>query len=218
MKWPLLSALEDDAAAALLGSTVVKEYERGDLVFFEGDRAESLYLIDTGHAAVRVTTLDGDTAMIRVLGPGQHFGELGIVSPAPRIATVAALDHLRVHALRRADFEALRSRHPSVNALLVDALTAEVRRLTTLLSEAYYLPVAARIARRLVELAGLYAGEGDRGPVALPFTQEDLAQLVGTARPTANQALRALQDDGLIEISRGRILVVDAPALARHGP
>lgn len=218
MRWPLLGALDDETAAAVLASTTAEEYERGDLVFFEGDRAEALYLIDTGHAAVRVTTLDGDTAMIRVLGPGQYFGELGIVSPAPRIATVAALDHLEVLVWRRADFEALRQRHGGVDSLLIEALAGEVRRLTMLLSEAYHLPVAARVARRLAELSVLYASEGDRGPVALPFTQEDLAQLVGTARPTANQALRALQDEGLIEITRGRITVLDGPALTSHGP
>lgn len=216
MKWPLLAALSDDDAARVLDHTIPKRLTRGEMVFLEGDPADALYLIDSGHAAVRVTTLNGDTAMIRVLGPGQHFGELGIVYPAPRNATIAALDTLSVLALRREAFQSLRIDHPGVDSLLIEALTAETRRLTTLLSEAYYLSVPTRVALRLVELAGLYAPAGHTGPVTLPFTQEDLAQLVGTARPTANKALQGLQDEGLIQVNRGKVRVFDVDALETH--
>lgn len=212
--WPLLAALSDDDAARVLESTSRTRFDRGTMIFFEGDPADALYLIESGHAAASVTTLNGDTAMIRVLGPGHHFGELGIVSPAPRNATLSALDELTVRILRRDAFQALRIRHPDVDSLLVEALTAETRRLTTLLSQAYYLPVSTRVALRLVELARLYAAAGEHGPITLPFTQEDLAQLVGTARPTANKALQALQGDGLIQITRGKVTVVDVDDLA----
>lgn len=216
MTWPLLAAMNDEDAASVLDRTIPKLLTRGEMVFLEGDPADALYLIESGHAAVRVTTLNGDTAMIRVLGPGQHFGELGIVSPAPRNATIAALDSLSVLTLRREAFQSLRIDHPGIDSLLIEALTAETRRLTTLLSEAYYLSVPARVALRLVELAGLYGPENRTGPVTLPFTQEDLAQLVGTARPTANKALQGLQDEGLIQVTRGKVRVLDVNALEAH--
>lgn len=216
MTWPLLAALSDEDAARVLDRTIPKRLTRGEMVFLEGDPADAMYLIESGHAAVRVATLNGDTAMIRVLGPGQHFGELGIVSPAPRNATIAGLDNLSVLALRREAFQSLRVDHPGIDSLLVEALTAETRRLTTLLSEAYYLSVPTRVALRLIELAGLYGPENGTGPVTLPFTQEDLAQLVGTARPTANKALQGLQDEGLIQVARGKVRVLDVEALEAH--
>ncbi len=214
MEWPFLEALGEEEARLVLARTRRRQFARGDLVFCEGDPADTLYLIDDGHAAVRVTTLAGDTAMIRVLGPGHHFGELAIVSPGPRNASIAALDTLSVRALHRDDYETLRRENPGLQSVLVEALVAEIRRLTTRLTEAYYLPVPRRLAACLLELADLYAPGGD-GAVDLPFTQEDLAQLVGIARPTANRELGALQDRGLVAMGRGRITVADREALRR---
>ena len=95
-----------------------RTFRRGDSVLHEGASATSLYLIDDGHAAVRVVTRDGDTAMIRVLGPGQHFGELALLSPGARTASVDALDDLSLLALDRAAFDRLRQRRPKVEAVL----------------------------------------------------------------------------------------------------
>ena len=157
--------------------------------------------------------------MFRVLGPGDFFGELAIVSPGPRNATIVALDPVEALSLRREAFEPLRVDHHGVDRLLVEALVTEVRRLSNQVRDADYLPVPDRVVRRLVELLAMYDGPGDpTGPdrVTLPFTQEEIAQLVGTARPTANKVLHGLQDDGVLRIGRGRLTVTDPSELRRR--
>ena len=212
-RWPLLAVLDDTDARALLDQVQPRRFRRGQAVLHEGASAASLYLIDDGHAAVRVVTPDGDTAMIRVLGPGQHFGELALLSPGARVAGVDALDDLSVLALDRVTFDRLRHRRPKLEAVLTEALVEEVRRLTHCLTEAYHLPATERVTRRLVELAGVY-GSGSRGPVTIPLTQEELAELTGATRPTVNRVLRSLENDGLIEHQRGRLRLLDVDALA----
>jgi CRP/FNR family transcriptional regulator, cyclic AMP receptor protein len=212
-RWPLLAVLDDADAGAFLDQVQPRSFRRGQAVLHEGASATCLYLIDDGHAAVRVVTPDGDTAMIRVLGPGQHFGELALLSPGARTAGVDALDDLSVLVLDRATFDRLRRLRPQLEAVITEALVQEVRRLTHCLTEAYHLPATARVTLRLVELAGVY-GSGLRDPVTIPLTQEELAQLTGATRPTVNRVLRALEDDGLIEHQRGRLLLLDVDALA----
>ena len=184
------------------------------MIFHEGDPGDTLHLIARGHVAIRVTTPLGDIATLRVLEPGQFFGELAVVSPAPRNATAIAADAVETLTVHRDQFEELRQRHPRVDRVLVEALTAEVRRLAVQLLDALYVPVERRVWRRLSELARVFGDDGDQ-PI-VPLTQEDLAQVVGTTRPTVNRLLREGEAAGVIRITRGRVQIVDAEALARR--
>ena len=81
--------------------------------------------------------------------------------------------------------------------------------------EAHHLPVEQRLARRLLEVGRLFAGE--RLPVVLPLTQDEIAQLAGTTRPTANQVLKRLEADGIVRLVRGRVELLDIAGLRRRG-
>jgi CRP-like cAMP-binding protein len=156
----------------------------------------------------------GDTATIAVRGPGESFGEMALVAAeARRSATVTALEESETVSVFRSDFDAVRKRHPEIDTMLLRFLTNEVRMLNERLLEALYVPVEKRVRRRLVELSELYPGAD--GPVIL-LTQETLAELAGASRPTVNQVLRDEEKRATIELSRGRIRVLDVPELQRR--
>ena len=96
--------------------------------------------------------------------------------------------------------------------MLTGALVAEVRRLSAALIDALYVPVERRIWLRLIDLVELFGGDG---PVVIPLTQDDIAQLAGTTRPTANRVLRAAEEQGVLQLARGRIEIHDTSALQR---
>ncbi len=116
--------------------------------------------------------------------------------------------------LHRDVFFRLVDQHPAMERLLVGLLAARVDRLSRHLVEALHVPVEQRVVRRLLETARLYPAEADG--VVLPLTQEDVAGLAGTTRPTANGILRELQDAGALELTRGKVRLVDLQALARR--
>ncbi len=182
-------------------------------MFHDGDPGDTLHLIVKGHFAVRMTTPLGDVATLRVCGPGEHFGELAVLAPGPRIGGVVALDGGETMALHRDTLAELRSRIAAVDAVLTSALIAEVRRLAVALVDALYVPAEQRVWRRLRELVDLYRSGDD--PVAIAVTQDDFAQLVGTTRSTANRVLRAGEQRGVVALARGRIEVRDLEALDR---
>lgn len=192
-----------------------RKYGRGEVVFHEQDPGDTLHLIAKGHVSVRRFTPLGDVATLVILGPGDYFGELVMVAPGQgRNATIVAMEATETRVLHRAQLEELRRLRPAIDRFLLDALAREVRRLSTLLTEAHYVPVDKRVLRRLLEVASTYGGAAD-GTV-VPLTQEDLAGLAGTSRPSANKVLRAAEQAGLVRVGRGQIELIDAAALARQ--
>lgn len=211
MEYALLAGLSEEDRRAVLGSARRRRFARGEIVFHEGDLGDTFHLVAAGRLAVRTTTTAGDVVVLAVFGPGDGFGEHAILDPkARRTATVVALEPSETLALPGAAFEALRAEHPDVDRFLVRYLVGRVLDLSKQLAEALYLPADIRVLRRLLDLDTLYGG----GPI--PLTQEELASLAGTTRPTANRALQAAVAAGSVVLGRGRVEVVDREELARR--
>jgi CRP-like cAMP-binding protein len=208
----ILDGLADFERRALLARMRRKQYSKGEVVFHEGDAGDVLHIIVRGHVSLRVATAEGESAVLRVLGPGAMFGEFVLITPGPRSATVTALDALETMCLGGADFHRLRREHPYLDALLLDGAIREIRRLSAALLDALYLPVRQRVLRRLLEVAQLY---GAHDGMSVPLGQSDLAGLAGVTRQTTNRVLADVQTAGAIKLRRGNIDIIDTAALKR---
>ena len=217
MDWPLLSPLSADERERLLAQTRRRRYARGDVLVREGDPSDSLHLLQDGRLAVRVDTPAGDTAMLNVLSPGAWFGELSLLGThAPvRTATVVALEPATTLTLSTAAFTDLRRQHPATGELLLGLLSSRIEELSSRLVEVMYDGLDRRVYRRLLDLVGTYGSGTDRA-VTIPLTQEQLAGLVGGTRPSVNEVLQRLARQGVVELGRGRTVVLDPDELARR--
>lgn len=213
--WPILHALGDDERRAVLAAARRRRFTRGEVIFHEGDPGDSIHLVAKGHVGIRIHTPLGDTAMVRVVGRGDFFGELAAVSPGPRNATAQCLSQAETVMLSREQLSALQAQHPEVDRILIAALAAEVRRLAAQVVELAYVPAERRVWRQLVTLCDVFAGDDDGGGAVVPLTQEELAEIVGCTRPTVNQVLRGGENEGIISLTRGRIRVEDRALLER---
>jgi CRP/FNR family cyclic AMP-dependent transcriptional regulator len=208
-----LDAVPEDERERLLPRFLTRTYRRGENLVQQGDPSANVFVLDAGHAAVRVTTEHSESLTVTVIGPGATFGEIaGLSATETRTATVVALDAVTARVLPHRVFEDVRRRHPAVDRALAEALAARVDDLSRRLAEMTYETVQRRCGRRLLELADLMAESGGRA-ASIPVTQEDLAGLVGATRPTINQVIGRLSDSRLIVLGRGRIDVPDRAAL-----
>jgi CRP/FNR family transcriptional regulator, cyclic AMP receptor protein len=211
----LLGRLTEDDRRQVLQHARRRKFRRGEIVFHEGDVGDALHLIASGHVAVRATTPLGDVSTFTVLGPGEVFGEGALLAPdSRRTGTVVALEPVETRSIGADEFGTLRREHPEVDRFLVEVLAAQVRRLSTRLQEALFVPAETRVLRRLVELSASYRSRD--GGVVIPLTQDDIASLAGTSRPTANRVLKAAEDDGVLSVRRGRIEVLEQAALEQR--
>ncbi len=214
MEWQLLEGVPGEDVRRLLSVARRRTFRKGEVVFHRGDPADSLHLVSKGRFKVQVMTPLGEQATIAIRGPGDSFGEMAIVGAgAKRSATIEALEDGETFCVLETEFRRLRREHPGIDHLVIEFLANEVRVLNERLLEALYLPVDRRVVRRLAELAALYGAPSD-GEVVIPLTQEELAGLAGTTRPTVNQVLRSLEERGVVTLRRGKTIVTEMDLLA----
>jgi CRP-like cAMP-binding protein len=222
MRWPLLEGVPEPDVQRVISIARRRRFGRGEVVFHQDDPADTLHLVAKGRFAVRVSTQLGDTAILRVMGPGEMFGELSLLGDeeSRRSATVAALEPGETLSVHQLDFDRLRRTHPETANVMIAILAGQVQRLSRHLLEALYVSADKRVLRRLVELAEIYGIEEDgtqTEPVVVPLTQDDLAGLAGTSRATVNRVLREQEERGSLKLGRGRTTISDVKALAARG-
>ncbi len=204
MEWKLLADLPPEDVRRLLAIARRRTFRKGEVVFHRDDLAESLHLIVKGRFSVSITTQLGETALLDVIGPGEAFGELALLSPASRrSATIESLDEGETLSVYRDDFALLQSEHPGVKDVLLRLLAEQLTRASDRIVEAHYTDAETRVRRRLRDLA-LRQGEP-----AVSMTQEHLAEMAGTSRATVNRVLREEERRGTVALSRGCTTVLD---------
>jgi CRP/FNR family transcriptional regulator, cyclic AMP receptor protein len=212
MEWRIFAGIPADDVRAVLALARRATYRRGEVVFHRHDPANAVHLVTKGRFDVRVATPLGDEIALAIRGPGETFGELAVMTEADRSATVTALEPGETLVVRGSELRRLAHRHPTLDEVLVRLLAERVAFLSERLVEAYTVDAETRVARRVVELGRLY---GSTPPIVIPLIQDDLAALAGTSRATVNRVLRGAEKRGLVELGRGRTVVLNADGLAR---
>jgi CRP-like cAMP-binding protein len=204
----LFSVLPEEVRDGLRGQMELRTYDRGQLLFRQGDPATELFVVVEGRIAIATQAGDGREAMVAVLENGGLFGELALFDDAPRSADGRALTDSTVAALGyEAVREALRAR-PELLWVMVRLLAERLRATDETLADAVFLDVPARTAKRLLELAG------DDDAFTIPMTQEELASMIGASRERVNKALALFARLGWLETEgRGRYKILDRQAL-----
>ncbi len=217
MQWSLFASLTDSERADVLALARRRRFARNEVVCHAGDPADSIHLVSEGHLSVRVSLASGESGLVNVLGPGDYFGELALLrAEQSRTATITALEPAETLVLTASAFRRVCDARPEVERALTGMLADRIDELSERLLEVMYVGLDRRLNRRLADLARAYcAGEG---PITIPLTQSQLAELTGGTRPSINQALQRLVDQGIVAVQRGRIDVLDLPRLtARCG-
>jgi CRP-like cAMP-binding protein len=194
-----------------------RHFRRNEVVFHQGDPGDALHVITDGAVKIVLPSPEGDEAIIATLRPGDFFGELALLDGQPRSATATAVEPTETLSLPRDVFRELVDHHPELRDALFAALAMQLRRLTKHVEELHFLDLAGRLAARLARL-GRQALPGGQGPIELdwPYTQSDLAAMIGGTRQSVNRLLAELIDDGLVQLDHERLVVADLDALERR--
>jgi CRP-like cAMP-binding protein len=212
---PLFASVPRPALATLARQMRVRRFARNEVIFHQGDQGDALYVITVGSVKILLPSAEGEEAIIATLRPGDFFGELALVDREPRSATAKALEPVETWQLPRDGFRALLDADVGLRDALLTALSGELRRLTGHVEELHFLDLAGRLALRLVRLAEEAKPSGG-SPITLdwPYTQSDLAGMIGGTRQSVNKLLGALEADGLVRIERDMLVITDLDRLA----
>lgn len=192
---------------AVMEKSVRRRYNKRQVVFREGEPPDGMYLIESGRLLIETTTVEGAPVGLNVVNPGGVVGEQALIhETTARNATATALRDLEVLLLRPRAFAELRASHPAVDRFLLMIIDARLREMSERLAEAVHSSAEERVKARLLNLARAHDG-------SIQMSQQTLAGLAGTTRPTVNRVLRELEDNGVVNIGRSRVEVIDLRAL-----
>jgi CRP/FNR family transcriptional regulator, cyclic AMP receptor protein len=190
--------------------------DAGRQIFGMGDPVDGAVILQSGVVFMRSTTIEGDSAVVDVRGAGDILTDTLLLSDDLRLHLdeVVALTACELMRIPRTVFNEVRDRSAAVGSLVTTQLSAQVRRLSDALVDALGCPARARAARRLLDVDSALSRSGLDGSRVM-VTQQDLAEYVGTTRPTLNTTLAGFQDAGALVIGRGHITITDREALSR---
>lgn len=199
-----------------------RRFRRGEVIFHQDDPGDALHIVVSGSVKIVLPSAEGEEAIIATVHAGEFFGELALLDGAPRSATAAAVEATETLSLPRDTFLEALGRSASLRDVLLRSVAGELRRLTGHVEELHFLDLAGRLASRLVSLAR----DADPGPernaqgtleatLDWPFTQSDLAAMIGATRQSVNRLLSDLVDRGLIRIDRDTLVITDLDRLER---
>jgi CRP/FNR family transcriptional regulator, cyclic AMP receptor protein len=212
----LFAQVTDEALEACARSLRVRRFRRNETIFHQGDPGDSLYIVEYGVVKIVLPSPEGEEgAIIATLNRGDFFGELALLDGAPHSATAVAMEPAELLVMRREPFEQLIDTDRALRMALFAGLTAELRRLTGHVEELHFLDLPGRLASRLVRLAN-DTRPGARGEVVLdwPYTQSELASMIGGTRQTVNRLLSDMVTQGLVRFDRDSLVIPDVDRLA----
>src|SRR4051812_2020315 len=210
---PLFERADETMLASLSSRLRVRRFRRNEVIMHQGDPGDALHIVAAGAVKIVLPSAEGEEAIIATLRPGDFFGELALLDGAPRSATAVALESCETLELPRATFHDLLDRDPMLRDALLAGLAHELRRLTSHVEELHFLDLAGRLAMRLYRLARDVDKDANEVRLDWPYTQSDLASMIGGTRQSVNKLLSGLVDDGLVVIERDTLIITDVEAL-----
>jgi CRP-like cAMP-binding protein len=211
---PYFRDLQESARVRLAGELAVHTFEPRQLVVVQGAAATGLHYLRTGKGRILRVSVDGREQTLRLIGPGDTFGEVPLFDRGPMPASVETLEASEVIFIPEAVFLATVLEHAAVANALLRHFATRLRGFTEMIEAISLQTVQARLARYLYQLAR-EEGRTVRDGVIVPreVTQQDLASLIGSVREVVSRTLRTMEEDGLLEIRRSEILIRDLDAL-----
>ena len=202
---PLFSDVEEGDLRELAGHLIERRFPRDSTIVQEGQPGDYMYVLREGRVKVTKLSGAGREQILEILAAGAFFGEMALLDPPERSASVKSLDPVRLLALSRHDFLQALSRGPGLAMAVIRELARRLRRTDEQASHIPYQSVKDRTRELLRRLATEPAEDGWRVSPAL--THQEVADMVATSRETVTRAVKQLKQEGSLRQEGKRYLI-----------
>jgi CRP/FNR family transcriptional regulator, cyclic AMP receptor protein len=184
--------------AKIDGGKTIAEYRKGQIIFSQGDPANSVFYIQAGKVKITIVSRTGKEAVVAILDAGDFFGEGCLAGQLRRIATVSALTPCVITRMEKSAVTRVLREEPAFSELFISRLLARNIRVEADLVDQLFNSTEKRLARLLLLLAN-FGKEGRPEPVITNINQETLAEMIGTTRSRVNFFMNKFRKLGLID-------------------
>jgi len=202
----IFSSLNDDELGELAGLSIERSFMPNEFIFWDGDAPEWFYIVAEGKVKVLKYSSLGKEFIIAFFSPSEMFGEVAVFENKSYPASAQAVAETKVVGIKRDKFLSFLVDRPQVALRIISVLGGRLRDAQSRLRDLAGERVEQRLASVLLMLSAKL------GPT-LPFTRQEIAEMVGTTTETAIRVMRHLKDRGIIRSTRGKVLILDEQKL-----
>jgi len=199
----LFSTLEDDELEVISRILYIKDYQKGHVVFQEGEGGDSLYVVLKGNVKVSLYDESGKEYILDIIGKGAFFGELSLIDELPRSANVVTIEDSEFLVIKRNDFIKLLMENPPITVSILRTLSRRLRAADERIKGLAFLSVENRILKYLLDVgekSGVKVKDYiviEKGP-----TQVEIASSCGCSRETVSRMLKSLVQKGMVNVRK----------------
>lgn len=208
-KVPLFAELDSVHLESILRVTEQRSAPKHTVLFSQGDRGDSLYLILTGRVKAVLYAEDGRELILAVLGPGEIVGEMALFDlEEQRSATVVAAEDSEFLVLSGHQFKNVLNQNPAIAFSVIRTLSQRLKETSSRIANLIFLDTYSRVGRYLLDLAKRQGKRLADGSVLVTRPpQQEIAHYIGSSRETVSRALNDLEKQGLIRLAGRKILL-----------
>ena len=186
----------------------VRRYTKGDIIYYQGDCAESFYYLKKGRVRVYMTSPDGIEKTLSTASSGEVLGEAAFFDKMPRVSSASALCSCELVAVDEQRLIALIKETPRLALELLKIQASRIRQLSDQIDVMTFLKADERVARLLLQNI-----RDENGEKTVSLTHEEIAGSVGANRVTVSKILTRFKSEGLIATKYRKIILLDVKGL-----
>lgn len=207
----LFSGLKDSDLETLTRLAVNRQFARDTTIFWEGREAQGFFILLSGQVKLAKSSLDGKEYIIRLVNPGETFGEAAVLAEAGYPASAIALEDCRTLYFAKTHFLSLLTSSPTLARNMLATMSRLLFHLTKQLEDLSLKEVSSRLARYVLDQClNTHGRVADELSFDLTITKTHLAAYLGTISETLSRTLARLKTHGAIAEDKGRITIKDA--------
>jgi len=203
---PLFASFSEEPLRLLATVVTRRSVARSTIIMAAGDPTDSLYIVLSGRLKVMMSDADGKEVILTILGPGEFFGEMGLIDDAPRSASVVAIESCELLAITRRDFKKCLAENLEMSMAVMRGLVRRLREADRKIGSLALLDVYGRVARLLLDMAETVDGQK---MVTKRLPKQDIAKMIGASREMVSRVMKDLQMGGFIEMRGSTIVLRD---------
>jgi len=214
---PFFASLTSDEAEAVESLVVRKHFSRGEVVLFEEDTSNYMYIIVSGKVRVVQLSSEGKERILAIHKRGDYFGELALFDGKTAPATVIAMEESEIGLLSKSDFDTLVLKNERILFQFLSLLCMRLRESWQMLRMMSFADAEERVRAVLKNMSKLYGVKDQRGVlVALKMTHKDIANYASVSRETVTRLMNRFSKEGEIEILDKRYILIKPTFLKKH--
>jgi CRP-like cAMP-binding protein len=210
----IFADLSKEDLATLVSTFRRRNFARGEPLVEVGGPGGSVFLVESGRVRISLPGSENREVTLAHLGPGDCFGEMSMLDGEPRSATVTATEDTVVLEGTRDDFMRSLEVNPRIAMSLLVMMSQRLRAANDIIESLSFLDVQGRVARFLLDMGAKQGAETPEGIVVpLPYTRQEMANIVSTSRETLTRVLKNFERLRYIKLQRRKATILNVPRL-----